>query len=154
LTVKSKRAYKKAKKRVGRGLGSGHGKTACRGYKGQYSRTGSNKTPGFEGGQMPLIRRLPKRGFNNTEFQATVEIVNLVTLNRLTEKEITPDLLVKQGIIKGDFDRIKVLGKGTLEKAITVHAHSFSKKAQSEIEKKGGKVVIVTCTGTYLDKHV
>lgn len=142
LKVKSKCEYKKAKKRVGRGNGSGHGKTSCRGQKGQMSRTGSGKKPGFEGGQMTLIRRMPKRGFNNTRFQDKIVIVNVDDLNRIDSEEITAKELIGAGLIDSRFDSIKVLGRGRLEKAVTVHADAFTKQAQEKIEKAGGKVVI------------
>jgi len=142
--MKSKYAYKKRKKRVGRGIGSGHGKTCCRGTKGQYSRSGSSVTPGFEGGQTTFIRRLPKRGFNNTAFRKRIEIVNVDILSSLNEKEITPSLLRERGIIKGRYDGIKVLGNGNIDKSITVYADYFSENAQKKIEAAGGKAVVVS----------
>jgi len=141
--MKRKREYKRKKKRVGRGTGSGHGKTSCRGHKGQMSRSGSNITPGFEGGQMTFIRRLPKRGFNQTRFKDKIEVVNVSVLNPLGEKEITPDVLRKRGILKGRFDGVKILSQGTLDKAISVHANYFSQKAKEKIEQAGGKAVVL-----------
>ena len=141
--MKSKRAYKKKKRRVGRGIGSGCGKTCSRGHKGQMSRSGAKRTPGFEGGQMTFIRRLPKRGFNHSAFKAHIAIVNLDALNRLDEKEITPDTLRSRGILKGRFDGVKVLSDGTLTKAVSIHANYFSVKAKEKIESAGGKAVII-----------
>ena len=134
---------RKKRKRIGRGRGSGHGKTSCRGQKGQYSRKGSNVHPGFEGGQTTIIRRMPKRGFNNTRFKKAIEIVNIDVLKTLKEDEITPQILIDRGIIRKNSDGIKILGKGNLDRALTVHANFFSKKAQSEIEKAGGRTVVL-----------
>ncbi len=134
------RAPKKAtanKKRVGRGMGSGMGKTSTRGHKGQRSRSGSRMMRGFEGGQMPLHRRMPKRGFTNI-FRKEFNIVNLEKLASLGETAITPDVLRKAGIIKTKHP-VKILGDGDLNIAITVHAHKFSKSAQEKITKAGGK---------------
>ena len=141
--MRNKRPHKRIKKRVGRGSGSGHGKTSCRGHKGQMSRSGSNRTPGFEGGQMTFIRRIPKRGFNQTRFKAKIEVINLSVLNALGEKEITPDVLRTHGVLKGRFDGVKILSEGTLDKAISVHAHYFSQKAKEKIEQAGGKTAII-----------
>ena len=142
--MKHRRAYKKKKKRVGRGVGSGHGKTCCRGSKGQMSRSGAKRTPGFEGGQMTFIRRIPKRGFNNTAFKKRIETVNVERLNALGEREITSEKLYDLGIIKGRCDGIKVLGKGKLDKPVTVHAHYFSEKAKEKIKSVGGEAVVIT----------
>ena len=130
------------KKRVGRGMGSGMGKTSTRGHKGQGSRSGSSLMRGFEGGQMPLHRRLPKRGFTNI-FKMEYEVVNLERLAGIDEKEIIPDVLRKAGVVNGKNLPIKVLGHGDLSKAVTVHAHKFSKSAQEKIEKAGGKVQVL-----------
>ena len=130
------------KKRVGRGMGSGMGKTSTRGHKGQGSRSGSSLMRGFEGGQMPLHRRLPKRGFTNI-FKTEYEVVNLERLAAIDEKEITPDVLRRAGVVNGKNLPIKVLGHGDLSKAVTVHAHKFSKSAQEKIEKAGGKVQVL-----------
>lgn len=128
----------KARKRVGRGIGSGHGKTATRGHKGDKAR-GSTR-PGFEGGQTPLHRRLPqKRGFTNI-FKKEYAIVNLETLAKLSEDAVTPELLLEKGIIKRVKSGLRVLGRGELEKAITVRAHHFSKSAREKIEARGGTV--------------
>jgi large subunit ribosomal protein L15 len=139
------RAPKKAnenKKRVGRGMGSGMGKTSTRGHKGQGSRSGSRQKRGFEGGQMPLHRRLPKRGFFNI-FRTEYQVVNLSDLAALGETEVTPEVLRKSRLVKGKNSLIKVLGDGELKSAITVHAHKFSKTAQEKITKAGGKTEIV-----------
>ena len=129
------------KKRVGRGMGSGMGKTSARGHKGQRSRSGSRMMRGFEGGQMPLHRRLPKRGFTNI-FRVEYQVVNLDRLVELGESNITPELLVKHGLA-GKNELIKVLGDGELKSALTVQAHKFSKSAQEKIEKAGGKAELV-----------
>ena len=139
------RAPKKAntpRKRVGRGMGSGMGKTSTRGHKGQGSRSGSSLMRGFEGGQMPPHRRLPKRGFTNI-FKTEYEVVNLERLAGIDEKEITPDVLRKAGVVNSKNALVKVLGNGDLSKAVTVHAHKFSKSAQEKIEKAGGKVQVL-----------
>jgi large subunit ribosomal protein L15 len=140
--LKAPRKANENKKRVGRGMGSGMGKTSTRGHKGQGSRSGSSLMRGFEGGQMPLHRRLPKRGFTNI-FKTEYEIVNLERLAGIDEKEITPDVLRKAGVVNGKNALVKVLGHGDLSKAITVHAHKFSKSAQEKIEKAGGKVQVL-----------
>ena len=137
------RAPRKAnteRKRVGRGMGSGMGKTSTRGHKGQGSRSGSSMMRGFEGGQMPLHRRLPKRGFNNI-FRTEYTVVNLDRLADLSVKEIGLDDYKKLGLVSSKKALIKVLGSGDLKAAITVHAHKFSKSAQEKIEKAGGKVM-------------
>src|SRR5215469_4765732 len=129
------------RKRVGRGMGSGMGKTSTRGHKGQRSRSGSRMMRGFEGGQMPLHRRLPKRGFTNI-FRTDYRVVNLERLAELGEASITPELLVKNGLA-GKNDLIKILGDGELKSALTVQAHKFSKSAQEKIEKAGGKAELI-----------
>jgi len=125
-----------SRKRVGRGPGSGLGKTAGRGHKGQGSRAGSRMVPGFEGGQMPLIRRVPKRGFNNI-FRVEYAVVNLEQLADLGA-EVTPELLREKGIVRGS-KPVKVLGDGEVKKAIRVVAHKFSKSARAKIEAAGGR---------------
>ena len=145
MNLSNLRAPRKAsenKKRVGRGMGSGMGKTSTRGHKGQRSRSGSRMMRGFEGGQMPLHRRLPKRGFTNI-FRVEYEVVNLERLAGLGESEITPELLRKAGVVSSKKTLVKVLGQGELSKAITVHAHKFSKSAQEKIAKAGGKVEVL-----------
>jgi large subunit ribosomal protein L15 len=129
------------KKRVGRGMGSGMGKTSTRGHKGQRSRSGSRMMRGFEGGQMPLHRRLPKRGFTNI-FRVEYQVVNLDRLVELGEKNITPELLAKHGLA-GRNDLIKILGDGELKTALTVQAHKFSKSAEEKITKAGGKIEVI-----------
>src|SRR5690348_3937183 len=136
-----KRANEK-RKRIGRGMGSGMGKTSTRGHKGQGSRSGSRLMRGFEGGQMPLHRRLPKRGFTNI-FREEYAVVNVERLASLGESTITPEVLKKAGIIKRAEQLVKVLGDGELSAALTVHAHKFSKSAQEKITKAGGKVEVL-----------
>lgn len=133
---------RKKKKRVGRGPGSGHGKTSCRGHKGQKARTGGGTKPGFEGGQMPLQRRLPKRGFTSI-FQKQYAIVNLDALDRLSETEITPEFLIKEGIVKKVQDGIKILGSGEIKRPVTVKAHAFSASAREKILKAQGKAEVI-----------
>ena len=130
------------RKRVGRGTGSGHGKTSCRGHKGQNSRSGGGTKPGFEGGQMPLQRRVPKRGFTNI-FQKNIVIVNVGVLETLEETTITPDMLVSEGIIKDIGDGVKILGNGDITKSITVKAHAFSASAKEKIEKAKGNIELL-----------
>jgi large subunit ribosomal protein L15 len=144
MNLSNIRAPRKAaenKKRVGRGMGSGMGKTSTRGHKGQRSRSGSRMMRGFEGGQMPLHRRLPKRGFTNI-FRQEYNIVNLDKLAALGESTISPDVLRKAGVISTK-RRVKILGDGELSSAITVQAHKFSKLAQEKITKSGGKFEIL-----------
>jgi large subunit ribosomal protein L15 len=139
--VHAPRKSSEKKKRVGRGMGSGMGKTSARGHKGQRSRSGSRMMRGFEGGQMPLHRRLPKRGFTNI-FRTEYTIVSLEKLAALGETTINPDVLRKAGVIKGKAP-VKVLGDGELKSAITVQAHKFSKSAQEKITKAGGKFEVM-----------
>jgi large subunit ribosomal protein L15 len=129
------------RKRVGRGMGSGMGKTSTRGHKGQRSRTGSRMIRGFEGGQMPLHRRMPKRGFTNI-FRKEYNIVSVERLAELGETTINPEVLRKAGVIKTNRP-VKILGDGELKSAITVSAHKFSKSAQEKITKAGGKVEVL-----------
>src|SRR5579862_8928919 len=131
---------KHAKKRVGRGQGSGNGKTAGRGHKGQKSRSGYKFKRGFEGGQMPLHRRVPKRGFHNP-FRVEYEVVNLDTLALTFDAGtvVTPELLHERGLLSGEKRRVKVLGRGEVGKALTVHAHKFSGSAAEKIAAAGGK---------------
>jgi len=134
----------KKRKRVGRGDGSGHGKTSCRGHKGQGSRSGGNTKPGFEGGQMPLQRRLPKRGFHNI-FRNEMAVVNLAQLDALAEvADIAPETMSQHGLISGKNRQVKVLGEGNLTKAMTVRAHGFSSSAKQKIEAAGGKAELIT----------
>jgi large subunit ribosomal protein L15 len=129
------------RKRVGRGMGSGMGKTSTRGHKGQGSRSGSRLLRGFEGGQMPLHRRLPKRGFTNI-FRTEYAIINLGRLAELGETTITQEVLIKKGLA-GKKELIKILGDGDLTSALTVQAHRFSKSAQEKITKAGGKTELL-----------
>lgn len=133
----------KKRKRLGRGTATGQGKTAGRGQDGQNSRSGGGTRPGFEGGQMPLIRRIPKRGFNNP-FKKVFTIVNIEDLNRFEDgTEITPELLKETGMIKKVNDGIKILGDGQLERKLTIKAHKFSKSAIEKIEAAGGKAEVI-----------
>ena len=134
----------KNRKRIGRGPGSGTGKTSGKGHKGQNARSGGGVRPGFEGGQIPLFRRLPKRGFSNALFKTEYAIINLSDLNRFNDGDvITPELLLEKGIIKKQLSGVKVLGNGTLEKKVTVKAHKFSESAKEKIETSGGKVEVI-----------
>jgi large subunit ribosomal protein L15 len=132
------------KKRVGRGNGSGHGKTACRGSKGQKARTGGNIEPGFEGGQMPLYRKLPKRGFKNSAHK-TYGVVNLTQLNEFQfDSVIDLEALKKHGLIKKRFNLLKILGDGEINRAITIKADAISDTAATKIKAAGGQIDIVT----------
>ncbi|HUP65632.1 MAG TPA: 50S ribosomal protein L15 [Thermoanaerobaculia bacterium] len=136
--LKPKKGARHAKKRVGRGPGSGHGKTAGRGEKGQKSRTGFSRMLGFEGGQMPLHRRLPKRGFTNI-FRQEYSVLNLRDLEQFENgATVDRDALRKAGLVKGARGKVKVLGDGKITKKLTVHADKFSKTAQEKIEAAGG----------------
>jgi len=130
------------RKRVGRGMGSGMGKTSTRGHKGQRSRSGSRMIRGFEGGQMPLHRRMPKRGFTNI-FRKEYAIVSVERLAGLGEATITPEVLRKAGVVKTELP-VKILGDGELTAALTVSAHKFSKSAQEKITKAGGKFEVIS----------
>ena len=133
----------RAPKRKGRGTATGQGKTAGRGMNGQNSRSGGGVRPGFEGGQMPLYRRIPKRGFTNI-WRKEYEIVNVETLNRFDNgTEVTPELLIAEGIVKQVKDGIKILGNGKLEKNLTVQAQKFTKSALEKIEAAGGKSQVI-----------
>ena len=133
---------KKERRRVGRGPGSGRGKTSGRGTKGQKSISGYSRKRGFEGGQMPLSRRLPKRGFTNI-FRKEYSAVNLTRLEKVKKGEIKPKDLVEAGIIKKETERIKILGQGDISSAKTIHAHKFSAAALKKIEDAGGKAVLI-----------
>ncbi|MBI5099921.1 MAG: 50S ribosomal protein L15 [Nitrospirae bacterium] len=133
---------RKKKKRVGRGCGSGHGKTSCKGHKGQKARTGGGTPPGFEGGQMPLQRRLPKRGFTNI-FQQEYAIVNIGMLESLAETIITPEILLQEGVIKNIKNGLKILGGGEITRPVSVKAHAFSASAKEKILKAQGSVEII-----------
>ncbi|MEK6692535.1 MAG: 50S ribosomal protein L15 [Nitrospirota bacterium] len=133
---------RKKRKRVGRGPGSGHGKTSCRGHKGQKARSGGGKGPGFEGGQMPLIRRIPKRGFTNI-FRKEYTTVNLKALESIKTDVITPEVLLEEGIIRGYKDGVKILGEGQVARPFVLKAHKFSKGAREKILSAGGKVEVI-----------
>ncbi len=136
-------AKSEARKRVGRGIGSGLGKTSGRGHKGQLARSGGGKGPTFEGGQTPLVRRLPKRGFKNI-FKKEYATVNVADLNNFENGTVvTPEMLVQSGLANKAKDGIKILGDGELQSALTVRAHKFSKSAAEKIEGAGGKVEVI-----------
>jgi len=139
-TLKPKRGSVQGSKRVGRGRGSGKGGTAAKGHKGQKSRSGAPIPRGFEGGQTPLARRLPKFGFTNARFKTTYDVVNLGQLNRF-EGEITPETLKLAGLVR--CGPVKILARGELKKALNVKAHKISKKAQAAIESAGGKIEVI-----------
>jgi len=135
----------KKRKRVGRGPGSGHGKTSCRGHKGQKARAGFGLKASFEGGQMPLIRRLPKRGFVN-EFRKDYQIVNLGQLSKAFEKGalVSPEILKEKGLIAKSTVPVKILGDGALDKALGIKAHKFSRQAIEKIKKAGATLEVLT----------
>ena len=131
------------RKRKGRGIGSGNGKTAGKGHKGQNARSGGGVRPGFEGGQTPLMRRLPKRGFTNIN-RKEYAVVNLDALNRFEDgTEVTPELMIETGLVKKELAGIKVLAKGSLEKKLTVKAHKFSSAAEEAIKAAGGQTEVI-----------
>ncbi len=140
--MRAKFPYEKRKKRVGHGPGSGHGQTATRGTKGQHSRTGSGHRRGFEGGQTPLYRRIPKRGFNRFP-KKEFTVVNLERLSGFTETEITPEKLIGAGVVRKLRDGIKILGQGELKKPLRIQAHCFSKEAKKKIEAAGGETLVI-----------
>lgn len=134
---------KRKDKRVGRGVGSGHGKTSCKGHKGQKARSGGTKGPAFEGGQMPLQRRLPKRGFKN-HFSVEFAIINLKDINTLKDMDIiTPEALLEKGVIKNLKSGLKVLGEGEIQRPVTIKADAFSASALTKIAAAGGKAEVV-----------
>ncbi|MFB3814913.1 MAG: 50S ribosomal protein L15 [Terriglobales bacterium] len=141
-TIRRPRKASENRKRVGRGMGSGMGKTSTRGHKGQGSRSGSRLLRGFEGGQMPLHRRLPKRGFTNI-FRTEYAVVNLSSLTDLGTTEITPELLYQKGLVPRKNSLVKVLGDGELTAAISVRAHKFSKSALEKITNAGGRTEVI-----------
>ncbi|MGY0694033.1 50S ribosomal protein L15 [Virgibacillus sp. FSP13] len=141
--LKASEGTRKERNRVGRGTSSGNGKTSGRGHKGQKARSGGGTRPGFEGGQMPLFQSLPKRGFTNVH-RKEFAIVNLDALNRFEDgTEITPELLLEEGVVSKLKAGIKVLGKGAIEKKLTVKAHKFSASAKEAIEAAGGKTEVI-----------
>lgn len=132
------------RKKVGRGPGSGLGKTSGRGHKGQNARSGGGVRPVFEGGQLPLFRRLPQRGFSNAEFKTEYAIVNLQDLNRFEDGTLVTSALLKEtGLVKKELAGIKILGNGTLEKKLTIQASKFSKTAKEKIEASGSKIEVI-----------
>lgn len=141
--LKPAEGSKKKRNRVGRGMGSGNGKTSGRGHKGQKARSGGGVRPGFEGGQLPIFKRLPKRGFTNPN-RKEYAVVNIKTLNRFSEgTEVTPELLVETGVVKNVLDGIKILGDGELNVKLTVKANKFSKSAAKSIEAAGGQIEVI-----------
>lgn len=141
--LKPAEGSRKERNRVGRGMASGNGKTSGRGHKGQKARSGGGVRPGFEGGQMPLFQRLPKRGFTNIN-RKEYAVVNIETLNRFENgTEVTPELLLETGVVSKLNAGVKVLGNGKLEKNLTVKAHKFSASAKEAIEAAGGKTEVV-----------
>jgi large subunit ribosomal protein L15 len=140
--LKAPKGAHKKRKYLGRGSSSGHGKTSTRGSKGQTSRSGRATYPGFEGGQSPLIRRMPKRGFTS-KFPKVYQVVNLERLAKISDAIITPELMLEKGLVKSKNKMIKILGDGEFKSAATIQAHAFSKSAQEKIKKAGGKFEVV-----------
>lgn len=141
--LKSPSGANKRTKRIGRGIGSGHGKTSTKGHKGQKARAGGGVRPGFEGGQMPLQRRIPKRGFTNI-FATRYAIVNVKDLNVFADgTEVTPELLKECGIVKAMHDGVKVLGDGVLERKLTLKVHKVSRQAEEKVTALGGRVEVI-----------
>ncbi|MGI6433808.1 MAG: 50S ribosomal protein L15 [Syntrophomonadaceae bacterium] len=141
--LKSPSGANKRTKRIGRGIGSGHGKTSTKGHKGQKARSGGGVRLGFEGGQMPLQRRIPKRGFTNI-FKIRYAIVNVKDLNIFDDgTEVTPELLKQHGVIKNIYDGVKILGDGVLERKLTLKVHKVSRQAAEKVTALGGKVEVI-----------
>jgi len=141
--LKPNSARTKNSRRVGRGIGSGSGKTSGRGHKGQLARSGGHSRPGFEGGQMPLVRRVPKRGFTNI-FKKKLAIFNVSELDRFEAGTVvTPELLVETGLVKKIGDGVKLLGEGEVTRPVTVRVHAVSKQAAAKVEAAGGKVEVI-----------
>lgn len=143
----------KKRKRIGRGPGSGHGKTSGRGHKGQGSRSGSSAPPTFQGGAMPLVRRVPKRGFNN-RWALTVAVVNVGQIDQAFQSgdQVNLETLAAKNLARGRFDQLKILGDGELTKKLTISAHRFSKSASEKIAKAGGEVVLLPGKTSVEDK--
>jgi large subunit ribosomal protein L15 len=141
-TLKPPAGQKRARRRVGRGMGSGHGKTSTRGSKGQHAGTGFSQKRGFEGGQMPLHRRLPKRGFTNI-FKKQYAVINLGRIAKLDGDNFTADSLIKLGAVRNGRDGIKILGSGELTRKITIEAHFFSESALKKIQAAGGEAKVI-----------
>ncbi|XJZ27457.1 50S ribosomal protein L15 [Bacillota bacterium Lsc_1132] len=141
--LKPAEGSRQERKRKGRGIGSGNGKTAGKGHKGQNARSGGGVRVGFEGGQTPLFRRLPKRGFTNVN-RKEYAVVNLDALNRFEDgAEVTPELLIETGVVKSEKAGVKILAKGNVEKKLTVKAHKFSSAAKEAIEAAGGNIEVL-----------
>ena len=140
--MKAKVPYQKREKRIGRGIGSGHGKTSTKGHKGQRARTGFHQRVGFEGGQNPLYRRMPKRGFNHPEHKTFV-VLNLDRISELGKNEISPASLMSDGVISNLRDGLKILGGGKITCPVVIQAHRFSGSAKTAIEKAGGKAILI-----------
>ncbi|MCL6597455.1 50S ribosomal protein L15 [Alicyclobacillus macrosporangiidus] len=142
--LKSPKGARRERKRVGRGTSSGHGKTSTRGQKGQWARSGGGVRPGFEGGQTPLFRRIPKRGFSNARFTKEYAIVNVEQLNDFPEGTVvTPELLLERRLVRELLDGVKVLGNGDLNVKLTVRAHAYSGSAKEKIEAAGGTAEVI-----------
>ncbi|MEJ2313975.1 MAG: 50S ribosomal protein L15 [Nitrospirota bacterium] len=141
--LKSAPGGRKKSRRVGRGPGSGRGKTAGKGHKGQNARSGGGVRVGFEGGQMPLQRRLPKRGFNNKKFATKYAVVNVRDIERCGLEEVTPETLLEEGVIKSISDGLKVLGSGEITRKVNVKASAFSSSARKKIEEAGGTAEVI-----------
>ena len=140
--MNAKKPHYKNPKRIGRGVGSGHGKTSTKGHKGQRARSGFHQRVGFEGGQNPLYRRIPKRGFNHPEHKVYA-ILNLDQLSQLGMNEISPKNLLERGVVKNLSSGLKILGRGKLDRSLVVQAHRFSVSAKAAIEKAGGKAILL-----------
>lgn len=141
--LKPNEGARKERNRLGRGIGSGNGKTSGKGHKGQNARSGGGTRPGFEGGQTPLFQRLPKRGFTNIN-RKEFAVVNLDTLNRFDEgTEVTPELLIETGVVRNEKSGIKILAKGNIDKKLVVKANKFSSAAKEAIEAAGGKTEVI-----------
>jgi len=141
--IKPPKGANKKRKLLGRGPGSGHGKTSGRGHKGQNARSGGGTRPGFEGGQVPLIRRIPKRGFNS-ETRKIFQVVNIENLQKIKENTVvTPEVLKEKGLIQNTRGLVKILGTGELKKPLTIKAHSFSKSALEKVKTSGGKTELI-----------
>jgi large subunit ribosomal protein L15 len=141
--LKPAKGARKKRKRIGCGPGSGHGKTSCRGHKGQNSRSGAKTPPWFEGGQMPLQRRVPKRGFHNL-FKTIYEVVNIKDLARLSDKaEVDPTSLREAGLVKKQQSLVKLLGDGSIDRKVKVSVHACTKAARERVEKAGGEILII-----------
>jgi len=145
-TIKAHPGATHRKKRLGRGAGSGHGMTSGKGDKGQLARSGGSVRPGFEGGQMPLYRRIPKRGFTNIN-RRTQCVLNLSDLNQLGIKDVSLEVLVEKNLVKGRFDRLVILATGNIDKAVNVRAHRISTAAQDKIKAKGGSFELLPIPG-------